>query len=319
MGRKRFITIERLERIAIKAIQGGYAILDTDRVNGRPRRIVRLKLSMGCVNPGSFELHARISDVHTRRLPPMTIYGDTRCRKCEPCQKNRARFWTGRAMTEYGIWPTTIFGSFTLSMDQHYLLDSRARVRLATGADKHGEIKFKSGVDFDTLTPVQKFAEQSREFGFELTDYLKRLRKGDKTHDKPAVRYLLVAEAHDGERTDPRLRGRPHYHVLLHELRAGALVLPDEWVLKKYQTKSGWKDGLFVTDSAFLRKNWQLGFTKFQLAENARAASYLCKYLTKTLLVRVRASQGYGNGGLEKVGPLPTPFTESMDGSSIAC
>lgn len=299
--RKRFISVERLEEIARHAILGGYGTLHPyeqyDRwgqVEILHRRLVTLNLAMGCSQPYEFELHARYSAEHGKEVKPMTIRGASRCRKCEPCQKSRARFWTGRAMSEYGLWPTSLMGTFTLSPDEHYLLD--ARIMAGTKDEKTGRW-LRHPKNLATLSPEEIFQARATEFGVELTKWLKRIRKGDQDHPTPQVRYLLVAEAHDSVQTSPEIRGRPHFHILLHEQRAGSLVLPDEWERRRYRSRGRWKDGLFVKDDGFLRKNWEFGFTKFQLAESSGSASYLCKYLTKTLLVRVRASQGYGTGG----------------------
>ena len=43
-----------------------------------------------------------------------------------------------------------------------------------------------------------------------------------------------------------------------------------------------------------IRKAWQLGFTQFELCRDSRSAGYLCKYLAKDMLWRVRASKAYG-------------------------
>lgn len=120
-------------------------------------------------------------------------------------------------------------------------------------------------------------AEQFRyvvaEAGSEVTRYLKRLRK-----DVGRFRYLLVSEAHKD--------GFPHFHLLVHELATD---------VKKRQL-----DG-----------HWHQGFAKWKLIElgDAGGARYVCKYLNKSALTRVRASQRYGQ--LDYVGKL---FAELLDG-----
>ena len=187
----------------------------------------------------------------------------------------RQRFWMGRAMTECDEAPRTFMGTLTSSLDNHIKLDASARVRLAM-----------HGVDFDGLPEREKFEARCVEFGAHVTLWLKRVRKAG-----AQFRYLMVAEAHDSERTVEGMRLRPHVHMLIHEQHHGAFCpLP----LKGIQDRStgAWHE--FVPDGAYLRQTWPLGFTRFEAARDTRSAVYLCKYLTKSSLVRVRASQDYG-------------------------
>lgn len=211
-------------------------------------------------------------------------------------------FWTARAITEYHRAERTWFGTLTLSPMEHYVIDARAQARLG-----------RSGVNWQQLSAKEQFAERAKELGAEATKFIKRLRFGSKMvcedgphiPHKPVIRYLLVAEMHDSAETSDEMRGRPHFHMLLHEQQAGALVVGKpltalfagrsvEMERRSYKTRRGWKPGVFAADNSFLRSNWTLGFTKFQLAESPMSAAYVCKYLTKALAVRVRASQGYG-------------------------
>lgn len=101
-----------------------------------------------------------------------------------------------------------------------------------------------------------------RHFGIgpEITRYLKRVRK----ESKSSFRYLLVMEAHKS--------GLPHYHMLLHEKPFGGEI-----------------------PKRILKYQWHLGHTDFKLVDDAQhKAEYMCKYLAKSLLARVRASKGYG-------------------------
>lgn len=95
--------------------------------------------------------------------------------------------------------------------------------------------------------------------GKETTRYLKRLRK------VAPFRYLLVTEAHKN--------GLPHFHMLLHEY---ASPIP----------------------KTVLESRWGYGFSHWRLVDvaNPRACGYVCKYLSKSALTRVRASQDYGQG-----------------------
>jgi len=91
-----------------------------------------------------------------------------------------------------------------------------------------------------------------------LTKWLKRVRY----QSGARLRYLLVCEAHKS--------GVPHWHILIHE--------SDRKVLKRT-----------------LESEWQLGFSQFRLVDGTgNAARYVCKYLAKSALTKVRASLSYG-------------------------
>lgn len=301
MGRRRFTTVENVERIAQAALLGGYGRIIR-------HRHVHLDLEMDCVQPYGFTLHGRYSASHGKRVQPITVTAQSRCRKCEPCKHRRSMFWTGRAITEYQQSTRTLFGTFTMSIDNHMHIDYLATVRLR-----------KLRVDFGKLSPSEIFTERSRQFGFELQEYLKRLRKGNAEHVKPAVRYLLIAEMHDSAQTSVELRGRPHFHILLHEQQGrSALVNGDpveailngssgEYEMRKVKTRTGWQPCAFASDESFIRKQWTLGYTKFQWAHSTNSAVYICKYLTKALAVRVRASQRYGLRDFSEISQTQTP------------
>lgn len=196
-------------------------------------------------------------------------------------------FWQARAITEFNRAPITLFGTLTTSPDNDALFDARSRIDLA-----------KQGVDFDRLPPVEIFRERVRTAGKELTKFLKRLREGDSVRGKPAIRYLLIAEAHNGAKTSDAKRGRPHWHVLLHEQNEDArLVLPSEWARWPNGEPRSDKYGQpYPAETSFLKRQWNIGHCTFSMARNAQAAGYLCKYLTKEdAHTRVRASFRYGH------------------------
>ena len=89
--------------------------------------------------------------------------------------------------------------------------------------------------------------------------YLKRLRKAASAR----CRYMFVFER--GEET-----GRPHYHALLHEV--------DRPISKR-----------------LIEANWRSNVHARLVKSGRGSASYVTKYLTKSLDVRPRASAGYGN------------------------
>lgn len=119
------------------------------------------------------------------------------------------------------------------------------------------------GVEFDSLADEDKFRERVATINAEITKYLKRVRK----QCSAKLRFLVVAEAHKEE-----MEGLPHFHLLVHETSADAPI-----------TKRA------------LQGQWKLGFTSFKLAKDQRGASYPCKYLTKSMLARVRGSKHYGS------------------------
>lgn len=295
--RRRLIAVERLESIARNALLGGYGkVVPWRDGSDAVRRVVALQLAMDCEQPYAFELHARYGARHGAVHAPFTIIGESRCRKCFSCKRRKMNFWTARAVTEFQNSARTMLCTFTVSPDQDLAWDQEIRSRL-----------YSERTDFDKdLTEPEKFAARVQRFGEELTLYLKRLRKGDVTHPRPALRYLLIAEAHESDATSDEKRGRPHFHMLLHEQRAGALVLGDpqralaegqdgEWERRYVKVKGLWKPFVFASDMAFVRKQWELGFTKVQLCHDVNSAVYPCKYLNKAVMARVRASQLYGH------------------------
>jgi hypothetical protein len=117
------------------------------------------------------------------------------------------------------------------------------------------------GIDFERLPPAEQFSLRHTEISRELTKYLKRVRK----ESGAKFRFLLVAEAHKS--------GLPHYHLLLHE-----------------------HDQFRPVRKSVLEAQWKAyGFSKWRLIEDERAARYVCKYLSKDAIARVRASIRYGS------------------------
>lgn len=112
-----------------------------------------------------------------------------------------------------------------------------------------------------SLDDAEQFRIVCRQLGRELTLFLKRVRE-----QCGPFRYLVVVERHKS--------GDPHLHILLHEASAALL-------------------------KAKLEAQWRIGFSHWRLVDGAdpRSAYYVCKYLAKDALTRVRASQRYGQGG----------------------
>lgn len=255
-------------------------------------------LQMNCDTPVSIR-YAGVAAYSKRAVKPVLADAYYRCRKCEQCMDTRARLWAGRAFDEFEKAARTYMATFTLSPEEHALLDVRV-----SAAGQWPDRSRLSDADWQR----KLFAARAAVFGAELTKWLKlaRRRSYERHGEAGGLRYLLVAESHDSEKTDEWMRGRPHFHALLHEQFRGALFSGDpslallngqdgELEKRKYKTHSGeWKEGVFVTDEATVRQEWQLGFTKFQLCFDGKSAFYLCKYMSKALMYRVRASVRYG-------------------------
>lgn len=122
-----------------------------------------------------------------------------------------------------------------------------------------------NGIDFDCLSEGEQFAVLVHDSGREITKYLKRIRK----QSSATLRYLLVVEKHAS--------GLPHFHMLVHEPFIGQSIGERQ-----------------------LRKQWQLGFSKWNLVKGCgeavtpKAIFYACKYIAKSAETRVRASLHYG-------------------------
>lgn len=285
---------ETLERSVKSAMMQGTP------VERSGRRRFRLGWEPKCEAPYIFEAFASRSEIKSGKRDPIFVTGSGRCRKCDQCKKARSAMWQIRAMHEYSKWPVTVFGTVTMSPEEHYALDARI-IQGTRGPD--GQYK-RYPANINEMSATELFVARVGVMGDDVQRLLKRLRKGDAFH-RPQFRYLLVAEAHDSDRTNSAMRGRPHFHILLHENVQGSLILGSptkailegqdgEWKRCSYKAGGHWREGVFVDDRSFLRSQWDAGFTKFQFAENAKAAGYLCKYLSKNTDVRIRASVGYG-------------------------
>lgn len=116
------------------------------------------------------------------------------------------------------------------------------------------------------------FKDVYSELSKEFTKYLKRLRH------KAKFRYLLVAEEHKD--------GFPHLHALLFE-RGEQLKKRD------------------------IQAEWKLGFSSAKLSD-LESSIYVCKYLTKSNLARVRASLKFGRTEDDLDHRLAEAYAEDM-------
>lgn len=260
-------------------------------VPGRFRRRFKADLSMNCEDPRVVEVFGRYNR-KCEQVRGIFVDVSTRCRKCETCLSNKARFWTARARDEFERAGSTYMVTLTLRPEVHYELDARMQVPLIRGRkmvrDAVGPL---SG-----LAPATLFRYRAREIGYEITDMLKRIRK------RSPYRYLLVAERHMKDPNSP-VFGRPHFHMLLHLNEGSPLVQPSDWqdfegpceaACRTPQGRPVWHKRGTVHDHAFVRSQWPHGFTTVMRCMDSKSAVYVCKYVSKDPMARVRASIGYG-------------------------
>lgn len=217
---------------------------------------VHWDVSCRCHSPVPVEMFYFGDDPVLGRTQSAWVEMKVRCRKCENCDRVRSWEWTGWATQECLWWPRSYFGTLTLSPEEQV----RA---LAEAASQYAE-RYDGG--FAGLGEAGLFRWRCAAIGKWITLFLKRIRK----ELKVPVRYVVVAEAHES--------GLPHFHMLVHEQ---VKATPDQWdtyqVLKKqwWHGHSSW-NGVTVDDG------------------HVREARYVCKYLAKSPLARVRASERYG-------------------------
>jgi hypothetical protein len=169
------------------------------------------------------------------------------CRKCAKCLKFRQMLWRERCLLETAQAKRTWFVTLTFAPMHLAGVMQEARLLPTTVGNR---------VDRAAYGHVQR--------------YFKRLRK-----NAPQSRFRYLAVFERGEET-----GRPHYHLMLHEVGARPLTRR-------------------VIDA-----NWR-SFTHAKLVNEARngMASYITKYLTKDLSVRPRPSQRYGRNPSPRTTP----------------
>lgn len=190
-----------------------------------------------------------------RRDPrPRSIHLQVRCGKCAKCRRLRRRVWTARALAEVQRSVRTWLCTLTATPEQHYAY--------VCAASRRGET---AGFDYDALSEAEKYAEQCKAMGADLTKYVKRLRK----ESGARVRAMWVFEPHKS--------GSPHIHGLLHEVEGSI----------------SWR---------VLDRQWIAGHSRFNLLTSPRGAAYAAKYLSKESGVRIRASRFYGQEKQPPVG-----------------
>lgn len=151
--------------------------------------------------------------------------------------------WAARARQRIASHSRTWMVTLTAAPDAHFRMLCQAEVAAR-----------RSGVNPSEWSEDEVFAARWREFGKEVTKWLKRIRSSGSK-----LVYLQVVEAHAS--------GLPHVHLLVHEVN--------------------------TVSYRALTSAWKLGFAHAKLVEGPQAALYVTKYLMKSALARVRASQDY--------------------------
>lgn len=306
-------SVEALERLAYQALMSG------GRAEGS--RYVEWDISGNCRNPVRVNRYSRASEnpkvlrEGRRKADPFAKVigriGDiivpwheikrvarvqrlgmevtllTECRRCDECLRKRAARWRFRAVAECEAAPRTWFGTLTLRPEEHYKIDALLRLGVK---DAKGRYRRQPVTNWHELTDEARARLRIAEVNRELTLWLKRVRKNSGCQ----FRYLAVTEIHTGEGRsaikDPETRshcitGFPHLHLLVHEV-------PGQPLLKKFLA------GRQVAGRWETLPTWKLGFTKWKLLppdDRKKGAMYLCKYLSKAMDARVRASEHYGS------------------------
>lgn len=237
-------------------------------------------ISGSCISPQTREMIARPLGVSRHRsygpgprgALAYSMILHTKCRKCSACRELKRREWTARAVAEVRQAHRSWWGTLTFAPDTLLRLRSQAQIRLASG-----------GTVYEALSLKEQFDELMREVNEELTLYLKRVR----AESGATLRYLAVAETHQS--------GEPHLHLLMHEdtdVPVRKRTLEDQWAKSTKRYRMVDRDGKRVRVAYYVRA---LGFTKWRLTDETQKAVYLCKYISKSPLARVRASVRYGS------------------------
>jgi len=234
-------------------------------------------LSMGCPTPFRRAYLGREDLLRAEPGTPLFVDHVLPCRRkiCEHCMTLRNRQWTARAAAEFRANVRTWMLTFTLSPGEHALLDARCYSRNPAP------------------TPDELLKLRCSEFAKLISQWFAGLHKGSR---RDHTSYLAVAEVHDSDRTSPLMRGRPHYHMLLHERFSGALIPDIDCEFATESDAAGEPRTVYrVKDDSPARQLWPFGFTKIILCFDEKSAVYVCKYLTKNSSVgRVKASPHYG-------------------------
>lgn len=192
-------------------------------------------------------------------MPPVEMVYAVRCRSCPNCQRAKRLHWVLRALPELVQAQRTWFVTLTFSLAMHY--------------------RFIANPGKDHLD--QAYGEVQKMF--------KRMRKTDRKE----FRYLAVTERHKS--------GFPHFHMLLHEKPGSPAIgnrelsgnqaediTPKWWVDKEGQPMGHVHCRLIRIGEVLPGKTRPLSAVN--------AAFYVCKYIGKDPVGRVKSSLKYGGG-----------------------
>lgn len=263
-GHVDYSTLQRLAALAMQDPHGRVSLLQhrlrcagdcvapvTVTLSGRPVTWKRVAKKLGLSDEWVEALTAAgwmPTDLWRSVGPPLTVYVETRCRKCQRCLRHRQRKWTAWALTETSRASRTWFMTLTLSPEEQW----QATMKACQAEAKQGGV-------FELLPEDLQFRARCGVLAPQLTRYVKRVRK----NSGAPLKYLFVTERHKS--------GLPHFHALFHEL-----------------------DPARPLRKRTLQSAWGLGFSNCSLVRDGRTARYVCKYLAKEAITRVRSSIAYG-------------------------
>lgn len=208
--------------------------------------------------------------------PTMTARLHVRCRRCEECARYRYMAWRERAMASAEFATRTWFITLTMRPEAHRRFERLCRDWLIARATIPGVRHWR-----DKMSQLEKYHHLARFEYREVQKYLKRLRRGGARFD-----FMCVSEMHEGKKKvavrygvrHGLNKGRPHFHLLLHERHVNTCVIPSV-LQREWGTVS---DGL--------------GNAEFDQARDVMAtSSYVAKYITKDAGAVVRASLHFGD------------------------
>lgn len=236
------------------------------RPGGKLRRVRASQLRMLGFDEKTAATHVTERQVRVAKgtKHPVWLTRHTRCRECANCQQAHAAYWVTRCAPEVTQSVRSWFGTLTFSEEALYKAKCRAVLRLSRG-----------GTDYDALSERVRFSELLVECNKELTKYLKRVRK----QTGARLRFIAVAEL--GEQTQ-----RLHFHMLLHECEVMSGNMKNDVLQPQWADFTVWR-------LAYPRW-WSKRERRWIDATPTQAAWYVCKYITKSPMARVRASVRYG-------------------------
>jgi hypothetical protein len=289
--------LDQALNVARRAVQAG-VVPRTDQDGRGSMRRFEWSVSGNCMAPVKREIHGRpsLDDSRHKEEKPVWVELWARCRKCAACARNKAGSWAGRGSNEVDHYQRTWFVTLTVRAQARAQMTAQAIARFNDRGKAQGEkrrvrvpmnpelpgrftyVPMSEVKSWEELPRDERFRLVAAELSKEITKMFKRLRK-----QGFELRYLLTAEFHED--------GFPHWHLLLHEVDA---TNPITW-----RTIQG---------------AWPFGFVKAKLirkTSSLKAAWYVCKYVAKDAVARVRASVGYGS-------PPGVPWWATLTPSGIA-